>query len=53
MARRTSEVPQGFQTVTVFLRFTDGARAIDSYGRAFGAEELSPVDGPDGEVGKH
>jgi uncharacterized glyoxalase superfamily protein PhnB len=53
MAGRINEVPQGFQTVTVFLRFTHGARAIDSYGRAFGAEELSPVDGPEGEVGNH
>jgi hypothetical protein len=32
MARRINEVPQGFHTVTPFLRFTK-ARAIDSYGR--------------------
>ncbi len=53
MARRINEVPQGFQRVTPFPRFTDGAREIDSHGRAFGAEELFPVDGPDGKVGKH
>jgi len=53
MARRINEVPQGFHAVAPCLIFTDGAREIDSYGRAVGAEELFPVDGPDGKVGKH
>jgi hypothetical protein len=53
MARRTNEVPQGFHAVTPFLIFTGGARAIDSYGWPVGAEELFPVGGLDGKVGKH
>ena len=53
MARLINQVLQGFHTVTPCLMVTERAWAIDSYGRAFGAEELFPVDGPDGKVGKH
>jgi hypothetical protein len=53
MARRINKVPQGFHTVTPGLIFTDDARATDSYGRTIGEEELFPVDGPEGKVGKH
>jgi PhnB protein len=50
MASRIREIPKGFHTVTPYLTVTDGARAIDFYKRAFGAEELRRLDGPDGKV---
>jgi PhnB protein len=50
MASRIKEIPKGFHTVTPYLIVTDSARAIDFYKRAFGAEELLRLDGPDGKV---
>ena len=50
MASRIKEIPKGFHSVTPYLTVTDSARAIDFYKRAFGAEELYRVDGPDGKV---
>lgn len=51
MASRIREIPKGFHTATPHLILTDSARAIDFYKRAFGAEELFRVDGPEGKVG--
>ena len=50
MASQIKEIPKGFHSVTPYLTVTDSARAIDFYKRAFGAEELYRVDGPDGKV---
>ncbi len=50
MASRIKEIPKGFHTVTPYLTVSDCARAIDFYKRAFGAEELFRLDGPDGKV---
>ena len=51
MASRVKEVPKGFHTATPNLTVTDGAKAIDFYKRAFGAEELFRVDLEDGKIG--
>jgi len=51
MASRIREIPKGFHTATPHLILIDSAQAIDFYKRAFGAEELFRVDGPDGKVG--
>ncbi len=51
MASRVKEIPKGFHTVTPGLTVNDGPRAIDFYKRAFGAEELFRMDGPDGKIG--
>ena len=51
MASRVKEIPQGFHTATPYLTVTDGARAIDFYKRAFGAEERFRMDAPDGKIG--
>lgn len=51
MASRIREIPKGFHTATPHLILTDSTRAIDFYKRAFGAEELFRVDGPEGKVG--
>ncbi len=50
MASRAKDIPKGFHTVTPYLTVTDSARAIDFYKRAFGAEELYRLDGPDGKI---
>ena len=51
MASRVKEIPKGFHTVTPGLTVNDGARAIDFYKRAFGAQELFRAEGPDGRIG--
>ena len=41
-------VPEGHHTVTPYLTVRGAARAIDFYRRAFGAEEIARMPGPDG-----
>jgi uncharacterized glyoxalase superfamily protein PhnB len=45
-----SPTPAGYHTVTPALIVRDAARAIEFYQRAFGAEELSRMPGPDGTI---
>jgi PhnB protein len=47
----TKPTPQGFHTATPYLTVNDASRAIDFYKRAFGAQEVMRMDGPDGKVG--
>ena len=44
-------VPEGYHTVTPYLRVRGAARAIDFYKRALGAVELYRMAAPDGRVG--
>lgn len=44
-------IPQGFHSVTPYLTLNDTARAIDFYKRAFGAQEVMRMNGPDGKIG--
>ena len=46
----TSAVPAGYHTVTPSIIVRDADAAIRFYVRAFGAEELSRMLGPDGSV---
>jgi PhnB protein len=43
-----SGVREGYQTVTAALTVRNGADAIEFYKKAFGAEEIMRVPGPDG-----
>jgi len=43
-------IPQGFHSVTPYLTLNDTARAIDFYKRAFGAQEVTRMNAPDGKV---
>jgi PhnB protein len=43
-------IPEGYNSLSVFLAVDDGARAISFYARAFGASERYRMDGPDGRV---
>src|SRR5579864_1117396 len=44
-------IPQGFHSATPYLTLNDAARAIDFYKRAFGAQEVVRMKGPDGKIG--
>jgi PhnB protein len=46
-------IPDGYRTVTPYLTVKGAARAIDFYKRAFGAEELERMTGPDGQSVVH
>ncbi len=49
MATRSAKaIPEGFRTVTPHLVVKDAAGAIEFYKRAFGAEEIMRIPGPDG-----
>ena len=53
MTKKVSRIPEGFHTITPGLVVRDAARAIDFYKRAFGAEELVRMPGPDGRGVMH
>ena len=42
--------PQGYSTLTPSLILKDARKAIDFYKKAFGAEEIDVMAGPDGRV---
>ncbi len=46
-------IPEGYHTITPFLTVRGADRAIDFYRRAFGAEELGRMPGPDGKTIVH
>jgi len=45
-----SKLPAGYHTVTPAIVVRDAAAAIDFYQRAFGAEEVNRMAGPDGKI---
>ena len=51
MPTQAKPIPQGFRSVTPYLTLSDAARALDFYKRAFGAQEVMRMDGPDGKIG--
>ena len=46
-------VPEGYGTMTPGLVVRGGAKAIDFYKKAFGAEERMRMPGPDGKSIMH
>jgi uncharacterized glyoxalase superfamily protein PhnB len=50
MANKVKAVPDGYSTVTMHLVQSSSAKAIEFYQKAFGAEELYRMPGPDGMV---
>lgn len=44
-------IPDGYNSVTPYLTITGAAEAIEFYKRAFGAEEVYRMPGPDGTIG--
>ncbi len=43
-------IPEGFRTLTAHLVVDGGAKAIDFYRKAFGAEEINRMPAPDGRL---
>lgn len=46
----TQPMPKGYHSITPYLVVKDASRAIDYYKRAFGAKEISRMDGPNGKI---
>lgn len=46
-------IPQGYHTVTPYLTVKGAAQAIEFYKRAFGAQEVERMPGPDGKSVMH
>src|SRR5438132_10739396 len=53
MTNRIKAIPEGFHTLTPHLIVKDASQAIEFYKKAFGAEELSRLPGPDGSSIMH
>jgi PhnB protein len=53
MAGKVSPIPPGFHTVTPHLVIKGAGAAIDFYKKAFGAEEVMRMPGPDGQSVMH
>jgi PhnB protein len=51
MPSQVKPIPAGYHTATPYLTLHDAARAIDFYKRAFGAQEVMRMNGPDGKIG--
>jgi PhnB protein len=47
---QTKAIPDGYTTVTPSLVQTDCVKAIEFYKKAFGAQELMRMPGPDGKI---
>lgn len=43
-------IPDGYGTVTPYLNITGAAKAIEYYAKAFGAQEVMRMPGPDGSI---
>src|SRR6266576_5578314 len=51
MPSQAKPIPQGYRSVTPYLTLNDAARALEFYKRAFGAQEIMRMDGPNGKIG--
>ena len=51
MPTNVNPIPRGYHTATPYLTVSDCARAIDFYKSAFGAQEITRMDGPAGKIG--
>jgi len=53
MTTRTKAIPEGFHTLTPHLIVKGASEAIEFYKKAFGAEEIIRLPGPDGKSIMH
>lgn len=49
----TGRIPEGFHTLSPHIIVSNAAEAIDFYTKAFGAEEIMRMNGPDGSSVMH
>lgn len=50
MQKNVKAIPDGYHTITPYLVVSDGARAIEFYKKAFGAQQIFRMDAPGGKV---
>jgi PhnB protein len=48
---KTKPIPDGYHSLTPYLIVKGGAKALDFYKKAFGAEELVRMPQPEGKIG--
>lgn len=53
MAANVKAIPDGYHTITPHLVIRNAAKAIEFYKKAFGAEEIARMPGPDGKSVMH
>jgi PhnB protein len=53
MAANVNPIPEGYYTLTPYLAIKNAAEAINFYKKAFGAEEITRMPGPDGKTVMH
>jgi PhnB protein len=53
MAGKAKPIPDGFHTITPHMIIRGAAKAIEFYKKAFGAEEIMRMPGPDGQSIMH
>ena len=53
LAVAVKPIPDGYHSITPMLTVRYAAKAIDFYRRAFGAEEIGRMHGPDGKTVMH
>ncbi|MFQ5414357.1 MAG: VOC family protein [Phycisphaerae bacterium] len=53
MASNVKPIPEGFHTITPHIIVRDAAKSIDFYKKAFAAEEVFRMPGPDGHGVMH
>ncbi len=53
MARAAKPIPEGFHTITPYITVKGAGEAIAFYEKAFGAEEILRIPGPDGQSVMH
>jgi PhnB protein len=51
MAEKVKHIPDGWHAVTPYLVVKDAARAIEFYGKVFGAKEVMRLPDPSGKIG--
>lgn len=50
MPSKVNPVPPGYHSLTPYLVLSDAAKAIEFYSQAFGAKEISRMNGPSGKI---
>jgi uncharacterized glyoxalase superfamily protein PhnB len=53
MAGKVRAIPEGFNTLSLHIVVRDADKAIEFYKKAFGAEEIFRMPGPDGKTVMH
>jgi len=51
MAAKVNAIPAGYEGATPYLIINGAARALEFYGKAFGATEIMRIPTPEGKVG--